>query len=159
MNKVYLLIGGNMGDRMANLELALNLIEQHAGQVIQLSSVYETAAWGNTNQAHFLNQAVFLHTPMEADALMNCLLSIESTMGRERNIPLGPRNIDIDIIYFNDAVLDTELLKVPHPRLANRRFVLLPLAEIAPEYMHPILGKSNASLLLDCDDPLFVHKK
>ena len=148
-----------MGDRMANLKMALNLIEQKAGHITQVSSIYETEAWGFTNQPHFLNQALCLNTQIEATDLMNCLLSIESTMGRERTIPLGPRTIDIDIIYFNDAIIDNALLTVPHPRLADRRFVLLPLAEIAPTYMHPILNKTNATLLEECGDSLSVYKK
>ncbi len=159
MNKVYLLIGGNMGDRVANLALALNLIEQEAGSIHALSSIYETAAWGFTDQPDFLNQAIFIHTILDATSLMKCLLGIEKKMGRERDIPLGPRIIDIDIIYFNEEIIQTELLTIPHPRLTERRFVLLPLSEIALNHIHPVLLKTNESLLKECGDSLAVYKK
>jgi 2-amino-4-hydroxy-6-hydroxymethyldihydropteridine diphosphokinase len=159
MNKVYLLIGGNMGDRMANLALVLSYIEQEAGSIHALSSIYETAAWGYTDQPDFLNQALLIHTKLDANTLMKHLLAIEKKMGREREIPLGPRIIDIDIIYFNDEIINNELLTIPHPRLSERRFVLLPISEIASDYIHPILSKNNATLLKDCGDSLAVYKK
>lgn len=159
MNKVYLLIGGNMGDRMANLTTALNQLEQEAGAIKTLSSIYETAAWGYTNQPHFLNQALLLETEMNAHDLMECLLRIERNMGRERNVPLGPRTIDLDIIYFNSDIINTSLVSVPHPRLSERKFVLLPLVEIAPHYLHPVFNKNNTLLLKECGDSLAVYKK
>lgn len=159
MNKVYLLIGGNMGDRMANLDIALNLMELNLGAIIQISSRYETAAWGLTDQPNFLNQAVLMHTSLSANDLMQAILDVEKLMGRERTIPLGPRNIDIDIIYYNDEIINNESLTVPHPKITERRFVLLPMVEIAPHYIHPILSKSNTLLLKECGDSLAVHKK
>jgi 2-amino-4-hydroxy-6-hydroxymethyldihydropteridine diphosphokinase len=159
MNKVYLLIGGNMGDRMANLTTALQLLEQEAGAIKNLSSIYETAAWGYTDQPHFLNQALLLETEMNANDLMECLLRIERKMGRERNVPLGPRTIDLDIIYFNEDIISSSLVSVPHPRLSERKFVLLPLVEIAPNYIHPVFNKTNALLLKECGDSLAVYKK
>jgi 2-amino-4-hydroxy-6-hydroxymethyldihydropteridine diphosphokinase len=159
MNKVYLLIGGNMGDRMANLEMAIKLIEQQIGNIELKSSIYETAAWGQTNQPDFLNQALLVHTQLEAAELMSKLLSIENLMGRIRTIKLGPRTIDLDIIYFNNDVISTSLITIPHPKLAERKFVLAPLFEIAPHYLHPILNKTNASMLKECGDSLAVYKK
>jgi 2-amino-4-hydroxy-6-hydroxymethyldihydropteridine diphosphokinase len=159
MNKVYLLIGGNMGDRMANLRLAMEAIEKEIGPIQQMSSIYETAAWGNTQQPDFLNQALLVHTHWDALKVMTCLLTIEKQMGRERSVPMGPRTIDLDIIYFNEEILYLPSLTIPHPRLAERKFVLLPLNEIAPAYMHPIFNKSNASLLKECGDSLAVQKK
>lgn len=159
MNKVYLLIGGNMGDRMANLDIALNLMELNLGAIIQISSRYETAAWGLTDQPNFLNQAVLMHTSLSANDLMQAILDVEKLMGRERTIPLGPRNIDIDIIYYNHEIINNESLTVPHPKITERRFVLLPMVEIAPHYIHPILSKSNTLLLKECGDSLAVHKK
>jgi 2-amino-4-hydroxy-6-hydroxymethyldihydropteridine diphosphokinase len=159
MNKVYLLIGGNMGDRMANLDIALNLMELNLGAIIQISSRYETAAWGLTDQPNFINQAVLMHTSLSANELMQAILDVEKLMGRERTIPLGPRNIDIDIIYYNDEIINNESLTVPHPKMTERRFVLLPMVEIAPHYIHPILSKSNTLLLKECGDSLAVHKK
>lgn len=159
MNKVYLLIGGNMGDRMANLRLAMEAIEKEIGPIQQMSSIYETAAWGNTQQPDFLNQALLVHTHWDASKVMTCLLTIEKQMGRERSVPMGPRTIDLDIIYFNEEILDLPALTIPHPRLAERKFVLLPLTEIAPAYIHPVFNKSNACLLKECGDSLAVQKK
>ena len=137
MNKVYLLIG----------------------KITLLSSRYETAAWGFTEQPHFLNQAVLLQTDLLANDLMLAILNIEKSMGRERSIPLGPRIIDIDIIYFNEEIIDNISVTIPHPKMTARRFVLLPLVEIAPDYIHPILLKSNSVLLKECGDSLAVNKK
>ena len=159
MNKVYLLIGGNMGDRMANLAEATHLINQEIGPIQLTSSIYETAAWGNTNQPDFLNQALMLHTSLDAEKVMHQLLNIEIGMGRKRDIPMGPRTIDLDIMYFNDLVIDNELITIPHPKIAERRFVLMPLAEIAPQFLHPVLNKTNEALLKDCGDSLAVYKK
>jgi 2-amino-4-hydroxy-6-hydroxymethyldihydropteridine diphosphokinase len=124
-----------------------------------LSSRYETAAWGFTEQPHFLNQAVLLQTHFLANDLMLAILNIEKAMGRERSIPLGPRIIDIDIIYFNEEIIDNISVTIPHPKMTARRFVLLPLVEIAPNYIHPILLKSNSVLLKECGDSLAVNKK
>ena len=159
MNKVYLLIGGNMGDRMANLTMAFKLIEQQIGHIELKSSIYETAAWGQTNQPDFLNQALLVNTNLQAAELLSKLLSIENFMGRIRTFKLGPRTIDLDIIYFNNEVISTNLITIPHPKLAERKFVLEPLFEIAPNYLHPILNKTNACLLKDCGDSLAVYKK
>jgi 2-amino-4-hydroxy-6-hydroxymethyldihydropteridine diphosphokinase len=159
MNKVYLLIGGNMGDRMANLAEAIHLINQEIGPIQLTSSIYETAAWGNTNQPDFLNQALMLHTSLDAEKVMHQLLNIEIGMGRKRDIPMGPRTIDLDIMYFNDLVIDNELITIPHPKIAERRFVLMPLAEIAPQFLHPVLNNTNEALLKDCGDSLAVYKK
>jgi len=159
MNKVYLLIGGNMGDRMANLAQAIHLINQEIGPIQLTSSIYETAAWGNTNQPDFLNQALMLETLLDAETVMHQLLNIEIGMGRKRDIPMGPRTIDLDIIYFNDLVIENELITIPHPKIAERRFVLMPLAEMAPQFLHPVLNKTNEALLKDCGDSLAVYKK
>jgi 2-amino-4-hydroxy-6-hydroxymethyldihydropteridine diphosphokinase len=159
MNKVYLLIGGNIGDRMANLAMAVQFIEKYLGKMLQISSIYETAAWGNTHQADFLNQSICIETPLTPTDLMTQILLIEKAMGRERNIPIGPRTIDIDILYYNDAIVENEQVTIPHPRISERKFVLYPLVEIAPEWMHPILHKTNTVLLKECGDSLTVHKK
>jgi 2-amino-4-hydroxy-6-hydroxymethyldihydropteridine diphosphokinase len=159
MNRVTLLIGGNMGDRMANLDNALNLMKATLGDLIQLSSRYETSAWGFTEQPDFINQAILLETNLTASELMQSILRIETQMGRERTVPLGPRIIDIDIIYFNDDIINSPELTVPHPKMSERLFVLKPLVEIMPNYIHPILLKSNAILSKECGDSLAVHKK
>jgi 2-amino-4-hydroxy-6-hydroxymethyldihydropteridine diphosphokinase len=159
MNKLYLLIGGNMGDRMANLNNAKKWIQQEVGKIELMSSIYETAAWGQTNQADFYNQALLVNTLLNATQVMTQLLFIESKMGRIRSAPMAPRTIDLDIIYFNDQIINTNLTTIPHPKLADRKFVLIPLVEIAPDYIHPILNKTNTSLLKECGDSLAVYKK
>jgi len=158
MNKVFLLIGGNMGDRLQNLHQAITLISASAGPVIQQSAVYETAAWGKTDQATFLNQALLLTTSLTAQELLTTLLLVEEEMGRRRMEKNGPRVIDIDIIFYNDVVMDEPNLTIPHPQLQNRRFVLVPLNEIAPALVHPIFHKTIEELLEECKDDLAVKK-
>ena len=159
MNNVSLLIGGNMGDRMANLAAARNSINIDCGRIISASSIYETEAWGYKEQGSFLNQALVIQTPLEAEALMDTILNIEIALGRKRKIPLGPRIIDIDIIYYNDEIMNTSSLTIPHPSMSQRKFVLMPLTEIRPDFMHPILLKSNEVLLKECEDSSVVYKK
>jgi len=159
MNNVYLLIGGNMGDRMANLAAARNSINIECGRIVTESSIYETEAWGYKEQNAFLNQALVIQTSLQANALMDSILKIEIALGRKREIPLGPRIIDIDIIYYNDEIINSSTLTIPHPSMAQRKFVLMPLTEIAPNYRHPILLKTNEVLLKECGDSSVVYKK
>jgi 2-amino-4-hydroxy-6-hydroxymethyldihydropteridine diphosphokinase len=159
MNTAYLLIGGNLGDRAAYLEQAVKEIEALCGSITRISSIYETAAWGNTKQPAFYNQAIQLTTPLPPETLLEQLLAIEIEMGRVRTQKYGPRTIDLDILMIDDNVIDTLALTIPHPELHNRRFALLPLAEIAPSLFHPILDKSVSELLVNCPDTLDVQKK
>ncbi|MES1215526.1 MAG: 2-amino-4-hydroxy-6-hydroxymethyldihydropteridine diphosphokinase [Bacteroidota bacterium] len=158
MNKTYLLTGGNMGDRQMNLELAKKEIGERCGKVTAASSLYETAAWGNTDQPHFLNQALEIETSLSAKQLIWKILKIEKKSGRIRKEKYGPRIIDIDILLFNEDVYDYPFLKIPHPELHNRRFALLPLSEIAAEIIHPVFNKTVAQLLTECKDELEVKK-
>ena len=159
MNTAYLLIGGNLGDRAAYLAEAVNHISLQCGRVSSISSLYETAAWGNTNQPAFYNQAICVETILEPEILLERLLAIETEMGRVRAQKYGPRTIDLDILMIDDKVLNTQVLTIPHPELHNRRFALLPLAEIAPLLNHPVLEKSVSELLVNCPDSLDVQKK
>jgi len=158
MNIVYLLTGGNVGNRQQYLENAALLIETACGKITRRSAIYETAAWGKTDQAAFLNQALELSTLLDPGELMKALLLIEQKTGRERSEKYGPRTIDIDILLFNSAIIQSALVTVPHPQMANRRFVLVPLNEIAAGYIHPILKKTVSQLLAICPDTLPVKK-
>ena len=158
MNRAYLLIGGNLGDRKQNLEKARELIALHGGDITNDSSIYETAAWGKTDQPLFLNQALEIHTSLNAKQLIRHILKVEKMLGRIRKEKYGPRIIDIDILLFNNEKHDYPFLKIPHPEMQNRRFALIPLAEIAEEVIHPLLKKSIAELLKECPDQLEVKK-
>ncbi len=159
MNTVYLLTGGNLGNRKENLEKAKKLLAKHCGKIVRSSSVYETEAWGPVAQPDFLNQVHEIQTGLQAPELMRRLLKIEKKMGRVRREKAGPRVIDLDILFFNDQVLDLPELKIPHPEIRNRRFVLVPMTELNADFQHPILQKTIHQLLKECRDTLHVYKK
>lgn len=156
MDKVYLLLGGNIGDIEQNLQKAIELLNKECGTIIQRSSIYKTAPWGKTDQNHFLNQAVLLINRFPAKELMGRIIGIEERMGRLRLEKYGPRLIDIDILLLNDFVIQDPGLIIPHPAMQNRRFALMPLAEIAPDLIHPVLFRTIKDLLLHCNDDLEV---
>jgi len=158
MSIAHLLTGGNLGDRKENLLKAIALINEQCGPLIRSSSVYETEAWGKTDQPSFLNQALEISTSLNARQLMRKILKIEKEMGRIRQEKLGPRIIDIDILLFGNEIHDLRFLKIPHPEMQNRRFVLVPLAEINSSLLHPVLKKTIAELLEECPDNLQVSK-
>jgi|KBSSwiStaDraftv2_1062776.scaffolds.fasta_scaffold96824_2 2-amino-4-hydroxy-6-hydroxymethyldihydropteridine diphosphokinase len=158
MRTAYLLIGGNLGNRKENLAKAVSLINEQCGSLTRSSSIYETEAWGNTDQPSFLNQALEISTSLTARLLMRRVLRIEEEMGRIRKEKLGPRIIDIDILLFENEIHDLRFLKIPHPEMQNRRFVLVPLAEINSNLQHPVLKKTIAELLEECPDNLEVKK-
>ena len=151
-------IGGNVGDRSLNLSRAASAIEKNCGRVVKASSLYQTAPWGKEDQAPFLNQALLITTDLEADDLMSVILQTEQELGRKRIERYGPRLIDIDILFFNNDVIERPGLHIPHPRMSERRFVLAPLQEIASQKIHPVFGKTIAELLANCRDPLSVNK-
>jgi 2-amino-4-hydroxy-6-hydroxymethyldihydropteridine diphosphokinase len=155
---VYLLIGSNMGDRRKHLSDALWAIETKAGVIRGRSSVYETAAWGKTNQPSFYNQALRITTFLNPSELLKQLQLIEKSMGRVRKEKWDERVIDIDILFYGDQIVDTEDLKIPHPELQNRRFALVPMSEIADDLIHPRLYQTIHELLKNCHDPLAVKK-
>jgi len=158
MNKAYLLTGGNLGNRKSNLRQALDQISVCCGTIVGRSALYETAAWGKTDQPAFLNQALVIDTAFAPEQLLAELLRIEEEIGRVRKEKFGARVIDIDILLYGDHVMKSATLIIPHPQLAFRRFALTPLAEVAPQAVHPLSLKTIAQLLDDCTDELEVKK-
>ena len=159
MNKTYLLLGSNMGNSRQQLAIAQKHIEKNIGAISRNSSIYQTAAWGKTDQPDFMNQVIIVETELSAHDTMQAILSIEKKMGRLRTEKNAPRIIDIDILLFNKETIESPTLSVPHPQLQNRRFVLIPLNELSPNLIHPILKKTIHHLLRVCPDNLAVKKK
>lgn len=154
---IYLLLGTNMGDRLLHLQQAGSKIADFA-TINRVSAVYKTAAWGKTDQPDFFNQVLEISTPLDPWALMEKLLEVEKTLGRERIEKWGPRIIDIDILLFAQRKIESDNLTIPHPQLPNRRFALEPLYEISPAFIHPVTGMTIAELLNQCADSLTVEK-
>ncbi|MBL0056153.1 MAG: 2-amino-4-hydroxy-6-hydroxymethyldihydropteridine diphosphokinase [Chitinophagaceae bacterium] len=158
MKKLYLLLGGNMGDIREQFRQAKKNIVSVIGPIIRESGIYQTAPWGNTRQPDFLNQVIIVETNLSPTDTMNCILGIEKKMGRVRTKKNAPRLIDIDILFYGKLTLDEPRLKIPHPHLQNRRFVLTPLNELSPGFKHPVSGKTIHQLLRVCPDTLAVKK-
>jgi 2-amino-4-hydroxy-6-hydroxymethyldihydropteridine diphosphokinase len=150
MHTAYIALGTNLGNRLANLKAALAALTPQMS-VLAKSHIYETPPWGYTEQPAFLNQAVKVETYLEAEPLLRHLKRLEVALGREPSFPNGPRLIDLDLLFFDDLVLETPALTVPHPRVHERAFVLLPLNDIAPDYIHPEFKKTVHELLAACD--------
>ena len=153
---IFLLLGSNLGDREKNLLVAIKKINGRAGAVVHVSSVYETQPWGIAEQPLFLNQVIAIESAFAPGPLLANLHSIEKELGRKRTIHWGPRTIDIDILFFGNEVVNEPDLVIPHPGMPERRFTLIPLCEIVPNFIHPGLYKTCRQLLLECSDPLTV---
>lgn len=158
MSGIYLITGGNLGDRAANLLEACRLVNRHIGKVLASSAIYETAAWGREGDPPYLNQVLHIETDLTPRELLKACLGIEQSMGRIRSEKWAARHVDIDVLFFGDRCIDEEGLHVPHPRLALRRFVLEPLCELAPEFIDPRSGLSVRELLKRCADTLAVRQ-
>ncbi|WP_291726033.1 2-amino-4-hydroxy-6-hydroxymethyldihydropteridine diphosphokinase [Bernardetia sp.] len=157
MKTIFLLLGGNLGDRNENLAAAREYISVQIGTIQKVSSIYQTAAWGVENQPAFLNQVVEVSSLLSSQKTLTQINEIEKKLGRKRYQKWYARTIDIDILYYENEVVDEENLKIPHPFLHQRRFTLVPLAEIAPNFVHPTLKKTNQELLETCEDDLPVE--
>jgi 2-amino-4-hydroxy-6-hydroxymethyldihydropteridine diphosphokinase len=155
-NTVYLLLGSNKGDRADFLDKTVKALENAVGNVVACSQIYETQAWGNTEQSDFLNQAIQIETLLSAPEVLTKTQKIELEMGRDRAEKWGARTLDIDILLFNNSIIEGETLTVPHKSLHERNFVLVPLMEIAGETIHPILEKTIEEIYFDCADTLEV---
>lgn len=146
-------LGSNLGDRKSNLKRATRLLEERAGSIVRISGVYESASWGYTSLHPYYNCCLEIRTGIQPLNLMELALGIELEMGRKRNPGrYDDRIIDIDILFYGDLVLEHPQLILPHPRLSERGFVLVPLAEILPELVHPLSGKTVGELLENCPD-------
>lgn len=157
-NICFLSTGSNLGNRYYNLTQTQQAIAQNIGEVIQASAIYETAAWGLENQATFLNQVLKVETNLNPqDLLLNCQ-AIETALGRVRREHWGERIIDIDILFFNEDIINQPNLTIPHPYLHQRQFVLVPMKEIAANWKHPVFKQNIDSLLENCEDQLAIKK-
>jgi 2-amino-4-hydroxy-6-hydroxymethyldihydropteridine diphosphokinase len=158
MAATFLLLGSNLGNRQLFLQQAIIQIEAQIAPVTKTSSIYETQSWGVTDAPDYLNMVVVLQTNLPPRALLEILLHIEHELGRERRERWGARVIDIDILFYGDDIIDEPGLQIPHPRLHERRFTLEPLAELAPELIHPVLKHNIATLKTELKDSLVVKK-
>lgn len=158
MYTTYILLGSNLGDSKKYLADAIFEIEDKLGNIAKKSSLYQTASWGNHNQPDFLNQVIELHTELSPATLLESVLDIEIKLGRERHEKWGARTIDIDILLYEDLIIEEPDLKIPHPFLPQRRFALEPLVEIAPDLIHPKSHIKIKSLLQTLTDKLLVKK-
>jgi len=158
MIDVFLLLGSNLGDRKAFLQQAINMIGADLGPVAEKSSIYETEAWGKTDEPNYLNQIVRVNTELPAMRVLEKVLRIETGMGRMRDEKWGSRIIDIDILFYGQDIINEPSLIVPHPELHKRMFTLVPLSEIAPDFQHPVLKKTIFNLKSELKDNLIVKK-
>jgi 2-amino-4-hydroxy-6-hydroxymethyldihydropteridine diphosphokinase len=158
INQLFLSLGGNLGNTREIFEGAYPLIEKKLGKISVYSSIYQTEAWGPIPQADFLNQVILVSTTLAPQACLTEMLAIEKEFGRERKERWGPRTLDLDILYYSDVIIAEADLTVPHPRIAERKFILTPLVEIAPLFEDPVLRKSMMSLLENCSDRSQVNR-
>lgn len=155
--RIYLSLGSNLGDRAANLEGAIAALPETGVRVLRRSPIYETEPVDFLDQPWFLNCVVEAETTLDPGQLLERLQSIERSMGSQKLVPRGPRIIDLDVLFYGDKIIREPGIEIPHPRLADRRFVLVPLVAISPELGHPVLGKTATDLLASTRDRSLVR--
>lgn len=153
----YLLLGTNLGNRTENLSKATAAIRMFLGRIEQQSHVYETEPWGKPHQPTFYNQAIQITTPCSPLETLHLIKQVEFLLGRDNQEKWAPRIIDIDILFFDNLSIESPLLTIPHKHIADRKFTLEPLKEIAGDFLHPVLDKTITELYLECTDPLVVR--
>lgn len=160
MHKVFIGVGGNIGDKQKNFTHVRSLITKRLGKILNESSIYETPPWGFHSEYLFWNQVMIIETILEAEELLWRIKEIEAMFGRtdDENARYSNREMDIDILYFDQAFFETKELIVPHPRIHERKFVLIPLVEIAPDFKHPLLRMTHVTLLENCRDKSIIRK-
>lgn len=158
MAVIFLSLGANLGNRGQNLQKAIVHLEMWGIKMIRSSSIYETEPVGKKNQPWFYNMVIKAETELSPEEVLKSIAAIEKSFGRERNEPFGPRPIDIDILFYGGLIIKQEGLSIPHPRLQDRKFVLVPLHEIEPRFMHPVLKKEMEELLKECCDTAIVRR-
>jgi 2-amino-4-hydroxy-6-hydroxymethyldihydropteridine diphosphokinase len=158
MNDVYLLLGSNLGDRQQFLQKAIQYIENEIAPVVKASSVYETQSWGKTDAPDYLNQVILVQTNTPPQTILKKILDIEIILGRRREEKWGSRTIDIDILFYGQAIINEPGLHIPHPELHKRRFTMEPLSEIAPQFVHANYKRSLLEMKNELQDSLIVKK-
>jgi 2-amino-4-hydroxy-6-hydroxymethyldihydropteridine diphosphokinase len=159
MHKVFLGIGGNIGNKADNFNKVYTLIKNELGEIVKSSSVYETPPWGFSADENFWNQVLLVETELSPDELLRKIAEIENQFGRKREIgKYNSREMDMDILYYDDIFIESENLIIPHPRIQHRKFVLVPLNEIAPDFKHPLLRLTSFQMLEICRDQSVILK-
>ncbi len=159
MPDVYLILGSNLGDRMKNLRKATGLISENVGEIIKRSSVYETEPWGFNHRLNFLNQVLKVITDLKPEQVLEVLIEIEELSGRKRNNNIyAARVIDIDILFYNNNIIKSDKLIIPHPKIRERMFVLVPMAELQPDFVHPEFKVEINQLKNECMDTKWVRE-
>lgn len=156
-HRYVLLLGSNLEDRYMKLSQAIEFLIKF-GEFICKSKLYETAAWGKQDQPSFLNQILILNSHYEPEQFLKLIFLIEKELGRQREVKWGARTMDVDILYCNSIIYNSQNLIIPHPELHNRKFTLIPLNDVDPNYLHPLIKKTNRELLAICEDPLPVKE-
>ena len=152
MAQVIIGLGGNTGDRIKNLLLAGGLLVERVGRIVEFSPIIESEPWGFQSENCFLNQILIMETALSPSKVLEECLAIEQTLGRQRTVDYSDRRMDIDILFYDDLVIAEEGMIIPHPRLHERLFILMPLVHLRPDFIHPILGLSTKKMLESCSD-------